>query len=276
MDRRHAIQRLSLTLLVGICSALTVALAAFTLSRTSSYAPASAYTRARAEEAARILMANREVETSPVAQLEAAAEPEVPAEFIEALAEMPAPVPAATVAVDPVTGDELSPYRGGMGGGDNAVRTLNTEKQVLPRSRGGIADGNASNKNTLLLKPQYLGGLNDGHTGIQTPFIYKAQYLGGLNDGFTGKQTPFIYKAQYLGGLNDGFTGKQTPFIYKAQYLGGLNDGFTSLQTPFIYKAQYLGGLNDGFTSEQTPFIFKPQYLGGLNDGFDDRQSPLV
>ena len=212
MDRRHAIQRFGLTLLVGVCSALTVALAAFTLSRTSSYAPASAYTRARAEEAARILMADRTAEpTSPVAQLEAAAEPAVPVAFVEALAEMPAPADADAEAE--VWDGDVSPYRGGISGGNNAVRTLNTETQVLPRSKGGMADGNVNGENKPVIKPQYVGGLNDGFADAQMPFIYKAQYLGGLNDGFTDAQMPFIYKAQYLGGLNDGFDSKQMPFV---------------------------------------------------------------
>ena len=175
MDRRHAIQRFGLTLLVGICSALTVALAAFTLSRTSSYAPASAYTRARAGEAARILIANRAAETPAVAQLEAAAEPALPVAFTSALAELPAPVPAAGVELDPETGDEVAPYRGGISSGNNAVRTLNTETQVLPRSKGGASDGHASNKNAPLVKAQYLGGISDGFDGLQSPFHFKAQ-----------------------------------------------------------------------------------------------------
>ncbi|MDE5560036.1 MAG: hypothetical protein K2I84_05230 [Bacteroidales bacterium] len=175
MDRRHAIQRFGLTLLVGICSALTVALAAFTLSRTPSYAPASAYTRARAEEAARILMANRAAETSAVAQLEAAVEPALPAAFASALAEMPAPVPADADAEAEVWDGDVAPYHGGHSGGNNAVRTLVTETQVLPRSKGGMADANATGEKKPLLKAQYLGGYSDGFFDVQTPFIYKAQ-----------------------------------------------------------------------------------------------------
>ena len=207
MDRRHAIQRFGLTLLVGICSALTVALAAFTLSRTSSYAPAPAYTRARAEEAARILLADRTTETPAVAQLEAAAEPEVPAEFVEALAEMPAPAPApaAAVAVDPVTGDELAPYRGGISGGNNAVRTLNTEIESRPYSKGGIASGFNSDASKVVLKPQYLGGISDGFDVKASPMLFKPNYLGGISDGFDVKSSPMLYKPNYLGGISDGF-----------------------------------------------------------------------
>ena len=231
MDRRQTIRRLSLTLLVGICSALTVALAAFTLSRTSSFAPASYYTRARVEEAARILMANRAAETSAVA--EAATEsPAEPALNLAAMPEMPAPVPEATAEADEEEETEPWAYRGGVGSGVKSVRTLNTETQVLPRSRGGFGDGNAMAEKKPVLKPQYLGGLSDGWHSAQSPLLRTEHYLGGISDGFISGQTPFIYTEHYLGGISDGFSSDQTPFLYTAHYKGGMSEGLISQTQP--------------------------------------------
>ncbi len=273
MDRQHAIRRFGLTVLVGICSALTVALAAYTLSKVPARTEASAYTRA-GERAQEVGLPAEEpaAELLPSEPVVAAAST---AEVVATMPETPAPL-AVTAGAGDEDEDSAWPYLGGFGGGVKAVRTLNTEKQVLPQSKGGFGDATVSGSFKPEIKGQYVGGLADGHGSAQTKPEYKGQYLGGISDGFSGKQSPFIIKAQYVGGIADGNVGKQSPFILKAQYLGGIADGNDGKQSPFIMKAQYLGGIADGNDGKQSPFILIPQYLGGYNDGFVSKQSPFV